>query len=163
MFFFFFKQKTAYEMRISDWSSDVCSSDLPGPVRRRGSGGGAGRASAGSRFGPGPVVRTRIVLHAGRDVSAARRRALLPRRLLSGRELPGQDSTQTRLRPSSLARYSAASAAAIRPARLSHAHVTSALRMLLVIHCDLPPGVHVSAAHSPAWPSANQYASTRPA
>src|SRR3546814_2135773 len=27
---FFFKQKTAYEMRISDWSSDVCSSDLPG-------------------------------------------------------------------------------------------------------------------------------------
>src|SRR3546814_19600864 len=28
MIFFFFKQKTAYEMRISDWSSDVCSSDL---------------------------------------------------------------------------------------------------------------------------------------
>src|SRR3546814_3302471 len=28
MMFFFFKQKTAYEMRISDWSSDVCSSDL---------------------------------------------------------------------------------------------------------------------------------------
>src|SRR3546814_5438087 len=28
MYFFFFKQKTAYEMRISDWSSDVCSSDL---------------------------------------------------------------------------------------------------------------------------------------
>src|SRR3546814_3903467 len=27
-FFFFFKQKTAYEVRISDWSSDVCSSDL---------------------------------------------------------------------------------------------------------------------------------------
>src|SRR3546814_676575 len=31
-FFFFFKQKTAYEMRISDWSSDVCSSDLVHPV-----------------------------------------------------------------------------------------------------------------------------------
>src|SRR3546814_6422878 len=28
IFFFFFKQKTAYDMRISDWSSDVCSSDL---------------------------------------------------------------------------------------------------------------------------------------
>src|SRR3546814_3600692 len=28
LFFFFFKQKTAYEMLISDWSSDVCSSDL---------------------------------------------------------------------------------------------------------------------------------------
>src|SRR3546814_9851130 len=36
--FFFFKQKTAYEMRISDWSSDVCSSDLRAgehPRRRR--------------------------------------------------------------------------------------------------------------------------------
>src|SRR3546814_3464202 len=31
-FFFFFKQKTAYEMRISDWSSDVCSSDLGRPA-----------------------------------------------------------------------------------------------------------------------------------
>src|SRR3546814_13924020 len=30
--FFFFKQKTAYEMRISDWSSDVCSSDLHSPA-----------------------------------------------------------------------------------------------------------------------------------
>src|SRR3546814_17284765 len=42
-FIFFFKQKTAYEMRISDWSSDVCSSDLRGeghlhlwPRRRHG-------------------------------------------------------------------------------------------------------------------------------
>src|SRR3546814_8977569 len=32
--FFFFKQKTAYEMRISDWSSDVCSSDLSVPATR---------------------------------------------------------------------------------------------------------------------------------
>src|SRR3546814_4972567 len=46
--FFFFKQKTAYEMRISDWSSDVCSSDLPHLVGRelaveqRGNGGFAG-------------------------------------------------------------------------------------------------------------------------
>src|SRR3546814_4773690 len=43
--FFFFKQKTAYEMRISDWSSDVCSSDLRAPGRaviddRRVGGGG---------------------------------------------------------------------------------------------------------------------------
>src|SRR3546814_12363469 len=33
--FFFFKQKTAYEMRISDWSSDVCSSDLARRGRQR--------------------------------------------------------------------------------------------------------------------------------
>src|SRR3546814_7805167 len=32
---FFFKQKTAYEMRISDWSSDVCSSDLPESYKAR--------------------------------------------------------------------------------------------------------------------------------
>src|SRR3546814_5565172 len=36
LFFFLFKQKTAYEMRISDWSSDVCSSDLPSPKTNRG-------------------------------------------------------------------------------------------------------------------------------
>src|SRR3546814_6913593 len=36
LFFFFFKQKTAYEMRISDWSSDVCSSDLsPKRLKRK--------------------------------------------------------------------------------------------------------------------------------
>src|SRR3546814_2064762 len=35
VFCFFFKQKTAYEMRISDWSSDVCSSDLPDPANQR--------------------------------------------------------------------------------------------------------------------------------
>src|SRR3546814_3354476 len=45
LFFFFFKQKTAYEMRISDWSSDVCSSGLrPSPISssrgRRGCGCG---------------------------------------------------------------------------------------------------------------------------
>src|SRR3546814_4293074 len=32
LYVFFFKQKTAYEMRISDWSSDVCSSDLHGQI-----------------------------------------------------------------------------------------------------------------------------------
>src|SRR3546814_13556037 len=42
MDFFFFKQKTAYEMRISDWSSDVCSSDLQLPC-----GLAAARAAAG--------------------------------------------------------------------------------------------------------------------
>src|SRR3546814_2839878 len=51
--FFFFKQKTAYEMRISDWSSDVCSSDLSsvrGPCRCR----ELVRLSAPrSRLGPG--------------------------------------------------------------------------------------------------------------
>src|SRR3546814_11249553 len=43
--FFFFKQKTAYEMRISDWSSDVCSSDL---ARERGDTRPVIAASAGN-------------------------------------------------------------------------------------------------------------------
>src|SRR3546814_11750883 len=48
-FFFFFKQKTAYEMRISDWSSDVCSSDLRAQVRR---GGCADLSGAGPDAAP---------------------------------------------------------------------------------------------------------------
>src|SRR3546814_5070432 len=65
--FFFFKQKTAYEMRISDWSSDVCSSDLPDHRRDQSQGGcpaahqpgsgaglfGAGRISTGQINGGG--------------------------------------------------------------------------------------------------------------
>src|SRR3546814_10520552 len=39
--FFFFKQKTAYEMRISDWSSDVCSSDLTSLDKFRANEGGS--------------------------------------------------------------------------------------------------------------------------
>src|SRR3546814_2288717 len=60
--FFFFKQKTAYEMRISDWSSDVCSSDL-GLQLRRGAGTGppgAGDVAAGSRF-PAVDVEARLM------------------------------------------------------------------------------------------------------
>src|SRR3546814_10095095 len=47
MLFFFFKQKTAYEMRISDWSSDVCSSDLPNTrfLLHQPAGGAMGTAS----------------------------------------------------------------------------------------------------------------------
>src|SRR3546814_1236287 len=50
-FFFFFKQKTAYEMRISDWSSDVCSSDLveEGEQHRLELGAGDGRDQEAER------------------------------------------------------------------------------------------------------------------
>src|SRR3546814_5562341 len=48
--FFFFKQKTAYEMRISDWSSDVCSSDLPS----------AGRSSYLIRYEASKLLRSLI-------------------------------------------------------------------------------------------------------
>src|SRR3546814_6315628 len=46
-FVFFFKQKTAYEMRISDWSSDVCSSDLLAFLRRDDRGEGRQAADQG--------------------------------------------------------------------------------------------------------------------
>src|SRR3546814_21032851 len=49
---FFFKQKTAYEMRISDWSSDVCSSDLCPPARCASSPSARGWAACRS---PGPA------------------------------------------------------------------------------------------------------------
>src|SRR3546814_2873596 len=45
--FFFFKQKTAYEMRISDWSSDVCSSDLLVVTKARSSSVGPGTTGPG--------------------------------------------------------------------------------------------------------------------
>src|SRR3546814_4820120 len=70
MIFFFFKQKTAYEMRISDWSSDVCSSDLPHRGRRG-------------------VLRDRVDCaadpDAARDIDRAAEAAdLEPRRILAG-------------------------------------------------------------------------------
>src|SRR3546814_5545285 len=70
-FFFFFKQKTAYEMRISDWSSDVCSSDLHlgrGPCRH---GQADRRRGAGADRGTDALRR-----QAGADgAAAAERRA----------------------------------------------------------------------------------------
>src|SRR3546814_5982818 len=59
--FFFFKQKTAYEMRISDWSSDVCSSDLQGLGPRL--------CAADARVGIGPVAGERDAGQDGRIYS----------------------------------------------------------------------------------------------
>src|SRR3546814_10757402 len=53
MFLFFFKQKTAYEMRISDWSSDVCSSDLEHHARHL-------RQPLGRRHGARMVDRRQV-------------------------------------------------------------------------------------------------------
>src|SRR3546814_8328246 len=77
LFFVFFKQNTAYEMRISDWSSDVCSSDLQGhhlPVRGR-------RRRHRGQLHQLAVLRLRQ-LHHGAAVrrDAAESRASLPHR-----------------------------------------------------------------------------------
>src|SRR3546814_3318778 len=91
---FFFKQKTAYEMRISDWSSDVCSSDLPQPgqrvielaveiVRRRPQRGGVDRQHRPAEPGHRRVIdhhrvaeaRQRLLRQPGlRDIVAPSRR-----------------------------------------------------------------------------------------
>src|SRR3546814_10557788 len=52
--FFFFKQKTAYDMRISDWSSDVCSPDLH-----------AGRAQAEAHAGLAAIIHQVAEAHLG--------------------------------------------------------------------------------------------------
>src|SRR3546814_10722898 len=55
--FFFFKQKTAYEMRISDWSSDVCSSDLSHGRRSGVEGSFCARRRHSRRHRPGTIWR----------------------------------------------------------------------------------------------------------
>src|SRR3546814_7928637 len=67
-FFFFFKQKTAYEMRISDWNSDVCSSDLDLGLLGVGFPEHAGGGGAGQR----EVVTIIEALHeAGAEIGRA--------------------------------------------------------------------------------------------
>src|SRR3546814_16707519 len=97
LLFFFFKQKTAYEMRISDWSSDVCSSDLAHQerLRRRVSGlhDMAGRRGQPDRI-PQTVRHDRGHLE---TVPWAERREVtdLNRSLIAAaRELTAQISTQ---------------------------------------------------------------------
>src|SRR3546814_10731180 len=84
-FVFFFKQKTAYEMRISDWSSDVCSSDLKLRVTGAGKlvrlqqvfGGRRGRQQdcQGEREGEGAAAHARFLwIKRRRPARAPRRR-----------------------------------------------------------------------------------------
>src|SRR3546814_13490637 len=82
--FFFFKQKTAYEMRISDWSSDVCSSDLH--AREHALGGAqldpGGREAAGDLDGDAGMALARHTLIG--IVQAAEQRDDVGRTLVQG-------------------------------------------------------------------------------
>src|SRR3546814_8592103 len=71
--FFFFKQKTAYEMRISDWSSDVCSSDLAF-VRRKRLPIGDGRLPFRALGGHGAAFQIGEGLFVGREQAGSRAR-----------------------------------------------------------------------------------------
>src|SRR3546814_12909938 len=83
-YFFFFKQKTAYEMRISDWSSDVCSSDLTinGGILQIASDANLGNAAGGLTFGGG-TLQTTANVETGRAVELTG----------SGTQLPGAGTT----------------------------------------------------------------------
>src|SRR3546814_3983550 len=70
-YFFFFKQKTAYEMRISDWSSDVCSSDLQWGQARNQSSEGRVAEQAGEIKATLIKRRERRQLAQGRSAEAA--------------------------------------------------------------------------------------------
>src|SRR3546814_17343548 len=83
MFFcFFFKQKTAYDMRISDWSSDVCSSDLQPFAPDR---GGSGYSPQASRAPPADLGRGRCGTHAYRAASPPARLARYVRSAIAAR------------------------------------------------------------------------------
>src|SRR3546814_2725901 len=70
-YFFFFKQKTAYEMRISDWSSDVCSSDLR-------DGAASGLRAWGLRCAPSSVVFLSAVFRAAPRIAQPPEHPLTP-------------------------------------------------------------------------------------
>src|SRR3546814_6784594 len=93
LYYFFFKQKTAYEMRISDWSSDVCSSDLSGQRPAMDHRSGVLRAVAGSDGHAGAAL--------GLDAEAAwldpgRRRRRLRRQCVRGAGARAVDSLHGR-------------------------------------------------------------------
>src|SRR3546814_11216585 len=104
MVFLFFKQKTAYEMRISDWSSDVCSSDLMAAAGagRRGAAGCAllvhrhaapsprHRLPEGRDADRRPDLRTGPAAGAGRRHGEARRPAGLRALLAAARGRPAE-------------------------------------------------------------------------
>src|SRR3546814_7981434 len=94
---FFFKQKTAYEMRISDWSSDVCSSDLP-----RGVSDGAQRHAAAAVAHAGrraPRGRAAARAHAGRDPPGGRAERARPLSLHHGCPLDPRARRDSRAAP----------------------------------------------------------------
>src|SRR3546814_2500892 len=85
--FFFFKQKTAYEMRISDWSSDVCSSDLAEEQQGRDRGQRADRLQT-------------LLLHHRREQRGRRHEAIADqaRNPAQARQSPGSSREPMRLR-----------------------------------------------------------------
>src|SRR3546814_3236712 len=101
-YFFFFKQKTAYEMRISDWSSDVCSSDLySGPLSMFGAKAEIAAREKGLRFELVMVPFAMATLYSPKHpeverINPKRQVPVLVHRSNGGPDLELFDSTQIR-------------------------------------------------------------------
>src|SRR3546814_12275180 len=80
--FCFFKQKTAYEMRISDWSSDVCSSDLPEHLHRN---------ALGQRVMDAAIDRAHIIIGLQVHRNRGGDHLLPPRRIVRHHQAPRPD------------------------------------------------------------------------
>src|SRR3546814_5787751 len=100
VFFFFFKQKTAYELRISDWSSDVCSSDLIVRRQPRVEALRQHLARGENLVAPLDIGSAALVRHGprrGHDVDRRGRPCLIrPRRLRQARKVEGGLRTDPR-------------------------------------------------------------------
>src|SRR3546814_1581068 len=95
--FFFFKQKTAYEMRISDWSSDVCSSDLKALAVARANGTFDSMEALARRAElPGRALRSLADADACRSIGVDRREALWEARRMPDDVLPPFAAAQAR-------------------------------------------------------------------
>src|SRR3546814_8857019 len=99
--FFFFKQKTAYEMRISDWSSDVCSSDLPRARSAR-----ASRRNSRPPRGPSPACPECPTRRRGCNISCRPSTAARAHRRLSRSPKAGRRSEEHTSELQSLMRIS---------------------------------------------------------
>src|SRR3546814_10609271 len=91
IYFFFFKQKTAYELRISDWSSDVCSSDLGALAPRHG-------LAIAERFEAQIVAVAAAIQAETEEHRRAEDRRRLPRRQREPRGVPQERRDSRRFR-----------------------------------------------------------------
>src|SRR3546814_5272533 len=100
LFFFFFKQKTAYEMRISDWSSDVCSSDLSKLVLRKPGSLTSGLIEAVRLVGPSTPITKRGLPGVFSPAASQHSRAMRAPSALSSRSEEHTSELQSLMRSS---------------------------------------------------------------
>src|SRR3546814_6095058 len=127
MIVFFFKQKTAYEMRISDWSSDVCSSDLATTEPELESGNALENKSR-----PTPDLQWCQTCTNGKFACCSSRRW---RRLSSGSALPLRQPKKSALWPASSMNLLLRATAACRRSEEHTSELQSLMRISYAVFC----------------------------